>query len=273
VLAPSLSILMPAFNGGDYVLAAVASAVAQLAEGDELLVQDGGSRDGSVERLREIYRDDPRVKMVSEPDAGQSDALATALGRARNPVIGWLNADDVYYPGALDAVRAAWEKTPSADVVYGGSTLFGDAGGGPDAVIRTLRPAGFTRMSFLRHGCHVFSGSTFLRAESVRAAGGFDVGLHYCMDYDLFLRLAAGNPVTVRVPEVIGGLRWHDASKSSSVGFRFIGEALRVQQRHTRGLGERLVGRLFIARYALTVASTPVRHSRWYSRLRPRKDF
>jgi len=234
-----------------------------------VVVQDGGSRDGSIEALASTYRADPRIKIVSEPDSGQADALQRALTRAVNPHIGWLNADDIYYPGALDSVRRELRKQPDADVVYGSATIFADG----DRIIRRVVPTEFTVQAFLHHGCHVFSGAMFMRTDLVRDVGGFNRELHYTMDFDLFFRVAARSERCIKVPETLGGLRWHDASKSGSGTFRFFKEAAGVRLRYAVSARERLhVYRQMGFRLA-GLAFIPIRNSRAVSRLRRVKTF
>jgi glycosyltransferase involved in cell wall biosynthesis len=264
-----LSILMPSFDAGDYLQPAVASAVSQLGDGDELVIQDGGSRDGSIEALASTYRSDPRVKILVEPDHGQSDALQRALMRAVNPFIGWLNADDLYYPGALDVVRRALREQPDADVVYGSATIFG----ADDRIIRRGVPGEFTVRAFVRNGCHAFSGATFFRTDLVRDVGGFNPELHFTMDYDLFFRVAAKSRLAVQVPETLGGLRWHEASKSGTGAVKFFNEARRVRLGYAEGPRDRLriYGQMGFRLAAVPLM--PLRRTRAFSRLRRVKRF
>lgn len=265
----ALSIVMPSYNAGGFLKDALASVVPQLGADDEVVVQDGGSTDGSIEALAAAYEDDPRIKIVSEADSGQSDALQRALERAHNRFIGWLNADDIYYPGALDAVRSAIAAHPNADVVYGSATIFADG----DRVLRRVVPSEFTVAAFLEHGCHAFSGATFLRTELVREVGGFNKELHFTMDFDLFFRVADRNPVFVQLPDTLGGLRWHDASKSGTGSYRFFKEAIRVRMRYAKTPRERLhVYRQMSYRLA-GLPFISLRHSRLMSRLRRVKKF
>jgi glycosyltransferase involved in cell wall biosynthesis len=263
-VSPALSIVMPSYNPGRFLHDALVSVVPQLAADDEIVIQDGGSKDGSIEDLAATYRDDPRVKIVSEPDAGQSDALQRALARAQNPYIGWLNADDIYYPGALDAVRDVLRDRPDTDVVYGGATMFADG----DRIIRHGVPQEFTVQSFLQHGCHTFSGATFMRTQLVRDVGGFNRDLHYAMDFDLFFRLAERDPNYVKVPDTLGGLRWHDASKSGSGSVRFFKEAMRVRLRYAHTCRERLHVYFQMGLRLAGLLLIPLRHSRALARLR-----
>jgi glycosyltransferase involved in cell wall biosynthesis len=265
----ALSILVPSYNAGRFYLDALASVVPQLTDQDEVVIQDGGTKDGSIEELAAAYQDDPRIKIVIEPDGGQSDALQRALQRAQNPYLGWLNADDVYYPGALDAVRAVLRDRPETDVVYGSATMFADE----HRILRRTIPAEFTVQAFLQHGCHAFSGATFMRTQLVREVGGFNVDLNYTMDFDLFFRLAEREPRFAQVPETLGGLRWHDASKSGSGSVRFFKEAMRIRLRYAHTRRERLhVYRQMGFRLA-GLSLIPIRHSRVASKMRRVKTF
>lgn len=265
----AFSILMPCFNPDPYIDEAVESALSQMTDADELLIQDGGSTDGSIERLRERYAADARVKIVSARDEGQADALQKASERAANPYLGWLNADDVYYPGALDVARRTFAEHPDADVVYGSATVFDNSG----RILRRGEPGEFTVRSFVRNGCHMFSGAAFFRASKVAEAGGWDKSLKYTMDFDLYFRLAEHGAVGVRVPEQLGGLRYHEASKTGSASRKFIPEAARIRLVRAETPGDRLRIYSQIGFRAAMLPLTPLRHSKAVSALRGTKKF
>jgi glycosyltransferase involved in cell wall biosynthesis len=264
---PAVSLLMPAYNGGDFVIDAVAGALEQMLPDDELLVQDGGSTDGSVQALQDKFGDHPQLKIVSAKDGGQADALNKALARAVNPVIGWLNADDCVYPGALEAVRSGWERVPDADIVYGNWRIFDNAG----TVMRDVTPKEFTLTSIMWQP-HVFSGAIFFRRDLVRDSGGFDADLYMCMDLDLVLRLAAALPVCVQVPETLAGFRWHADSKTGAVDFRVVKEAYVVRRRYSHGLRATLFADLCSFIHLIVWSATPLRRAKWYSKLRVRRS-
>jgi glycosyltransferase involved in cell wall biosynthesis len=98
-----ISVIMPSFNQRPFIGQAVRSVLGQRGPFDlELIVVDGGSSDGTAELLGSIR--DARLTWTSEPDRGQADALNKGLARASGEVIGWLNSDDRYRPGALATV-------------------------------------------------------------------------------------------------------------------------------------------------------------------------
>jgi hypothetical protein len=258
---------MPTFNSGEFLLEAVQSAVSQLGPDDELLIQDGRSTDGSIERIQALYASAPQVKVVSESDAGQSDALNRALARAVNPVVGWLNGDDNYYPGALDAARRGWLVDADADLVYGSWVLYDEQG----SILRVCQPRQLTYQGLMGTSPQIYTGSMFMKASTVRRVGGIDQHLHFCMDMDLIARILACGRIPVQVPETLGGFRWYGGSKiGARLDFDVVREGLLVRRRHAHGVAQ--VARAYgaSAAQALLHLSIPIRRSKVYARLRIR---
>ena len=107
----SFSVVTPCLNGEATLADTLASVRAQGVEGLEHVVVDGGSSDGTLGILRAA---EGPVLFISEPDRGLSDAMNKGIAMARNDVVGWLNADDVYLPGALARVQEAFAARPDA---------------------------------------------------------------------------------------------------------------------------------------------------------------
>ncbi len=263
---PRFSVLVPSFNAMPYISATLDSVLAQLGDHDELVLQDGGSTDGTTEVLAAAADRDARVSLLSERDGGQSDALNRALARASNDFVVWLNADDLLVDGALEAMREALIAAPAARLAWGGHRYIRADG----ATIEDFQPTRFSHDLFMRRGCYVFSGSVAYAAETLRALGGFRTDLHYCMDLDLMLALEETVPAAeiVAVPRIVGALRWHDASKSGSVAMPFLREGWQVRGGHLRGVADR--ARRLEAFLVLGVAHATVglRHTGAYRRLR-----
>jgi glycosyltransferase involved in cell wall biosynthesis len=262
---PGISVLIPTFNGGDFLTEAVQSVVGQLREDDEIVIQDAASTDGSVERMLEAVGHHPGVKVVSEKDDGQADALNRGLARAVNPVVGWLNADDTYEPGALEAARRGFLRDPDANLVYGSFTLFDEHG----EVLRLCVPKQLTRAGLMRTP-QIFTGAMYMRADTVRAVGGFDASFYYCMDMDLVARLLRTGREPVLVPETLGGFRWYAESKTGG-GLGVVKEGLKVRRRYAEGLGQQAEAFFFSFTQAIAQVLLPLRRAKWYSKIRVRK--
>jgi glycosyltransferase involved in cell wall biosynthesis len=199
-LSVSFSIVTPCLNAEATIAEALRSVREQGYHALEHVVVDGGSTDGTMDIVRAAG---DHVRSISEPDRGLSDAMNKGIRLARNDVVGWLNADDLYQPGALQRVAAAFERRPDA-VWATGRCLIIDADGNEirkgvtrykDALLRRWSFPLFLTQNF------VSSPSTFVRREALEAVGGFEERFRYSMDYDVWLQLGRRSaPVVIDEP-------------------------------------------------------------------------
>lgn len=125
---PRITVITPSFNQGAYLEQTIRSVLDQNYPNLEYMVVDGGSTDDS-KAIIERYGD-RLAWWVSERDRGQSHAINKGLERATGDVIAYLNSDDFYAPGALQAVGEHFRDQPDTDFLYGGC-IFVDADGRP----------------------------------------------------------------------------------------------------------------------------------------------
>jgi glycosyltransferase involved in cell wall biosynthesis len=220
---PLVSILTPSYNQAAFLEATIRSVEEQDYEPVEHVVVDGGSTDGSVDILRRR----PGVRWISEPDEGQSHALNKALSLANGEIVGWLNSDDVYLPGAIARGVAALERTGAA-LVYANLIEIDESG----REVGRQKARGWDRDRLLRHFNSVPQPTVFMRREALDAVGGIDASYHYAMDYELWLRLGARFPVAY-VDDWWAAFRHHPAAKTGSrVDERFWAEAWRASRKN-----------------------------------------
>lgn len=264
---PLVSVLMPSFNSGAFIDEAVRSILALGRDDIEILIQDGGSTDETLEVVALI--DDPRVRFVSEPDGGQSDALNRALDRARGDWVGWLNADDLYIkPGASHLIETL---DAPYDFVYGDMDTV-DVSGERIKHYRGSRP--LTVANLLRHGCFINCSAGFYRADKLRELGAIDAALHYCMDYELLLRLVANGIRSRYVPADVMSLRWHENTKTATghASHEFVKEAREIQRRYVDlVLGGRIRAWAGVAVFRMYVRTLPLWRTAFWRRIRPGK--
>jgi len=108
------SIITPSFRSSGWLKLCLAS-VADQEVAVEHIVQDAGSDDGTLDWLPQ----DRRAKVFVEKDQGMYDAINRGLRRASGDILGYLNCDEQYLPGALYDVAAFFEQHPDLDVVFG----------------------------------------------------------------------------------------------------------------------------------------------------------
>jgi glycosyltransferase involved in cell wall biosynthesis len=185
---PSITIITPSFNAAATIETTLASVRAQGYPRLEHLVIDGGSTDGTLETLRAT----PGVRFVSEPDRGLAHALNKGIAMATGDVIGELNADDVYEPGALHAVGQAFRDNPGASWLTGYCRIIDGDGVEIRRAVTRYKNTFLRRYSLGLYVTHNFisAPATFFRREAIEAAGGFDERYRISVDYDLQLRVA-----------------------------------------------------------------------------------
>ncbi|HTX34754.1 MAG TPA: glycosyltransferase family 2 protein [Bryobacteraceae bacterium] len=201
----SVSIITPSYNQGRYLERTIRSVLAQPGP-FEYLVMDGGSGDESVEILK---RYSPRIEWVSEQDRGQADAVNKGLARATGEVIGWLNSDDIFYPGAIAAAADFLERRPDVDVVYGNGNHI-------DEYDRVIEPYPTEDWDFerLKERCFLCQPAVFFRRSVVERFGPLDVQWHYALDYEYWLRLGKNGARFARIGAVLAGSRLHAETKT-----------------------------------------------------------
>ena len=214
---PSLTIITPCLNAAATLPATLASVRAQRYPGLEHIVVDGGSTDGTLDLLRATEG----IRWISEPDRGLADALNKGIAMATGDVIGELNADDVYEPGALMAVGTAFRDAPDTMWLTGRCRIIdGDAARRSASRSRAYKNwllRRYSRGVYLTHN-FISAPATFFRRETLAESGGFDLRYRISVDYDLQLRIAARHDPLI-LHRNLASFRMAEGSLSMS-GFR-----------------------------------------------------
>jgi glycosyltransferase involved in cell wall biosynthesis len=205
----SVSVITPSYNQGRFLERTIRSVLAQRSAfggAFEYMVVDGGSRDESVEILK---RYDGELQWVSEKDRGQPDAVNKGLARTTGEIIGWLNSDDIFYPGAVAAAVEFFERRPDVDVVYGNGNHIDEG----DGILETY-PTEDWDFERLKERCFLCQPAVFFRRRVVERFGPLSLDWQYTLDYEYWLRLAKNGARFARIDALLAGSRLHAETKT-----------------------------------------------------------
>jgi glycosyltransferase involved in cell wall biosynthesis len=209
-----ISIITPSFNQSEFIEKTILSVLSQeTGYENEYIILDGASTDGTLDILKK-YSD--KIKWVSNPDNGQADAVNKGIAMATGEIIGWLNSDDVYMPGALKKVIGYFDSNPECQWVYGQCNIIDH----DDMEIRKwvtkykkYRTRKFHEKSLLFENC-ISQPAVFFKKSAFSAVGQLSLDLPYAMDYDLWLRLAKLYQPGI-IHDYLASFRVHGHSKSN----------------------------------------------------------
>jgi glycosyltransferase involved in cell wall biosynthesis len=239
-MAICFSIITPVLNRAAFIGAALDSVETQRAGDVEHIVVDGGSTDGTLEL---VYGREG-IRCVSEPDRGLYDAINKGVARARGELIGLLNSDDAYEPWALNAVREAFTRSPTAEMVAGGAAIYAHAApdAPPVAVIddfgtKMLRPQSIAT------GVPIIN-ARFFRRSLMDWVGPFDQRFPVVADRDFLIRCIAGEARVVSISERVyrytsppGSLSVFPYRRSLQIERDLAAASLRLRECHGGRLG------------------------------------
>jgi len=246
---PRVSIITPSFNQASYLEKTLRSVLLQGYPNLEYIIIDGGSRDGSVDIIREY---EPWLTYwVSEPDRGQAHGINKGFRLASGEIVTWLNSDDSYRPGTIaQAVLAIHQH---ADIVYGKCRLV-TPDGDLIAMMDSPGPVTLRRlvMFWQYHWPFPPQPAVFFRRHVLESVGLLDETLHYVMDPELWLRAVDHGLEFQFVDAVWADYIIHSESKTGGGHLPFDREALSVGRRYWHRLDakDHLVCRLAASRLA-----------------------
>jgi len=208
------SIITITYNSECYLEETIQSVLSQDFADFEYIIVDGGSTDGTLDLIKGYAEKDSRIRWVSEPDEGIADAFNKGIAAATGELVGIINSDDSYVPGALHAVAESYAAHPECDVFHGDILRFQD-----DQPLFRLKPSDVERTIW--HGMPLNHPATFVTARAYRKVEGYDKTFRVAMDYDLLLRMAKAGCRFCYIDQVLANMRYGGESDASFlVGLR-----------------------------------------------------
>jgi glycosyltransferase involved in cell wall biosynthesis len=186
---PTVSAVIPVYNNGPFIAAAVRSVLDQTRAPTEVIVVDDGSTDNTASELKPYL---PRIKYVYQQNRGEPSARNRGIVEAASDYVAFLDGDDLWAPNKLELQMEYLRQHPNCGLVYADMSTFSDQGIIDASVKQSLR------MSFPsgRIFSHLFkrplfgSGTVVLRKNCVQTVGYFDEELLVGCDYEMWMRIA-----------------------------------------------------------------------------------
>jgi glycosyltransferase involved in cell wall biosynthesis len=183
-----VTVLIGSYDNAATLPRAIESILAQTVTDVELIVVDDGSADATAALTEEYAHRDPRVRLLSMGrNVGISESLNEGLRAARAPIVAINDADDHSAPQRLERQLALLDGRPDVAVV--GCRMHEVDEQGCALRPRTSFQSGNVGDALMRFN-PIPNTSAALRRDAALAVGGYDAGLRYAMEYDLWLRLA-----------------------------------------------------------------------------------
>jgi glycosyltransferase involved in cell wall biosynthesis len=213
----AIDVVIPVYNGAQYIRECVASVLSQTLKPYRVIVVDDGSTDNTVETVNALIESDPTVTLHRlGRNCGVSAARNVGVGLSDAPFVAFVDADDIWTPNKL-ALQLGVFKSGNRQIGFVHSAVFfiDEAGDrrppGRGFSPHLLRGNVFSKL--LREG-NVLTGSAssvMIKRAVLDKAGGFDDQLYFGEDWDVWLRLAAISEADY-TPEAVVGIRVHPSS-------------------------------------------------------------
>lgn len=224
---PSISVVVPNFNGGKTLARCLDSLLDQHYPALEVIVVDGGSTDNSCQIIKDYA---PRLAWwVSEKDRGQADAINKGLLHATGSFVNWLCSDDILLPGSLHALGAAMLAHPEADVIVGSCRI--EFALDPDRdYTQNAQP---DLLPILPAYNSIPQQSCFWREAFITRTPVLHPDFHYAMDQELWCHLQSLGAKWWFIPEELAVFHMTGDNKSSTGGPKVARELEQVYRHYT----------------------------------------
>lgn len=233
---PKISIVIPSYNKVKYIQETLESIVSQRYPNLEVIIQDGGSTDGTLEIIKKYAKKYPKIiSWVSKKDKGQVDAINRGLRKARGNIVTYINADDVYENGALLAVGAYYRKSPGTLWLAGKGDIINGKGEQVSPLVTKYKNLllRFNWYLLLLVVNYLNQPAVFLSENAYKKYGPFSGTKDYVMEYDLWLKLGK-----IQMPSVLknhlASFRLTMSSISSTEFKKLLSRDFSVVRRYTK---------------------------------------
>lgn len=182
---PKVSVVMAAYNGGEYIGSSIESILNQTLKDFEFIIVNDCSTDNTLDTIRS-YNDERIVIFNNEKNLGQTKSLNIGVGLAKGEYIARIDADDFSYPHRLEKQVRFFNDNPEFDVVGSSGHVLNRCGKRRSISLAPVDQGEiFFKIFYDNPIIHI---SALIRKDKLVMLGGYDESFHIVQDYDLWSR-------------------------------------------------------------------------------------
>lgn len=234
-MKPLVSIVIPVYNGSNYLAEAIDSALAQTYENIEIIVVNDGSKDdGATEKVALSYGD--KIRYIAKENGGVSSALNRGIAEMKGEYFSWLSHDDIYLPEKIAKQVSLIEN--EKDIILCSGSLMDMNGVSIFHYTKTLdkKLKGCDLLNEHMHG-YALNGLGFLVPRiAFEKAGMFDESMRYLQDLDMWFRMTWYGFRFVCHSDLLVVSRIHRGQQTNTISDLFHVDRANLAKKHAEDL-------------------------------------
>ncbi len=188
-----ISVVITCYNNASFISRAIESVLQQTRADliEKIIVVDAGSSDGSLDVLKFVCKQDPRIEVFQEQNAGPAHCRNLAVEHISSDWVAILDGDDIWLPTKIEEQWKKVSKDPEIGLVYTGYQIFEDTEHvATKAKVRDLEGSSDTQWDYFRKDGPVIPSTVLVRRREFNQIGGFDAAIRVFEDTEFFARIA-----------------------------------------------------------------------------------
>jgi glycosyltransferase involved in cell wall biosynthesis len=232
---PLISIIIPSFNKDEYIGDTLTSIIKQNYPKLEVIIQDGGSTDQSVNIIKKFASKYKYIKWESKKDKGQLDAINKGMKKARGEILAYINADDVYEKNAFNEVSKVFLNNPAILWLVGKGRVINDKGieiAKPVTQFKNLLLK-INKYNLLLVTNYLMQPSVFISRKAYDKYGSFTGVSSFITEYEMWLKIGVKQMPYV-CDKYLSSFRLASGSITSSDFKHLLNEDVKVVEKYTK---------------------------------------
>lgn len=233
---PKISIVIPSYNKANYIKETLESIIKQKYPNLEIIVQDGGSTDGSLKIIKNFavkYSD--LMKWESKKDKGQMDAINKGMSKASGDIVTYINADDVYTKGSLKIVGKYFAEYPKTPWLAGQGKIINQDSKEMLRLVTAYKNLllNINNYQLLLIVNYLIQPSVFLSRKAFVNYGPYPGIRKFVTEYDLWLRIG-NNQMPAVINKPLSKFRIEPLSVTSTQAQQLLSKDFEIVQKYTK---------------------------------------